>query len=447
MAYLWIALLCGLAFAANHAPPYSNPWCSEGKSCSDDSQCKQANGVNGACCSGVCRNFQLARGELCGASLPASCPSCDNNLKCADAGNGQFRCEQQNVATGCLCNSTNGNCISTQPCLPSGYCGASSVAPGGRCEVNSQCYSNSVCNGTCQPVPNSADCTTQDVLSNLCLPGSICASNSKCTPIAQINQGCSADYECAQPGLWCANNNLCANRAALGANCTGTTSCVLSSLCNSGTCVTPRTVAGSASCTQDDACVSGICGGAHNCTRTHFAAAGQACNADLDCPFGASCQGNKTCTPSGLQTSCDPTLSGGDMDKECQGSNDLFCSCSGLCLATDAAIEPTGTATSDCQAAKDALSQYHLGNLKGIDTTSLTSAQRTAIATDQCCKNCNQDVRVSQIGISVNCATKTIAQPSLDSCGLFSVWSHDRKLPGNHSCKQEESCREFRSCF
>jgi len=117
---------------------------------------------------------------------------------------------------------------------------------------------------------------------------------------------------------------------------------------------------------------------------------------------------------------CDPTLGGGDMDKQCQGSNDLYCSCSGLCLVTDSAIDPTGTTISACDQAKQTVSKYKLDNLKSIDTDSLTVDQRTAIATNQCCKNCGKEDRVSQLGVSVNCADKTISQPTYDSCGLFS---------------------------
>jgi hypothetical protein len=111
------------------------------------------------------------------------------------------------------------------------------------------------------------------------------------------------------------------------------------------------------------------------------------------------------------------------MDKQCQGSNELYCSCGGKCLATDAAILPTsGTATSDCQVAKDLISKFKLGDLKKIDISSLTNEQRTAIATDQCCRNCNKDDRVSKVGVLINCAEpKSISQPTYDSCGLFSA--------------------------
>jgi hypothetical protein len=106
------------------------------------------------------------------------------------------------------------------------------------------------------------------------------------------------------------------------------------------------------------------------------------------------------------------------MDKQCQHSNDLYCACSGICLATDAAIMPTGAVTTGCQAAKDAIAK--LSDLHKIDISSLTAAQRTSIATDQCCRNCNKDDRVSKIGASINCMDYSVSQ-STGSCGVFAV--------------------------
>jgi hypothetical protein len=108
------------------------------------------------------------------------------------------------------------------------------------------------------------------------------------------------------------------------------------------------------------------------------------------------------------------------MDKECQGSDDLYCSCAGKCLATDAAILPQGTATSDCEVAKDALSKFNFDDLKKIAPDSLSPATQKNIATDQCCRNCNKDDRVSKIGVVIDCVAKTIARPpATDLCNVL----------------------------
>jgi hypothetical protein len=110
------------------------------------------------------------------------------------------------------------------------------------------------------------------------------------------------------------------------------------------------------------------------------------------------------------------------MDKQCQGSDELYCACSGKCLATDAAILPVGTATSDCERAKDALSKFKFDDLKKIDVSGLSAEQRTNIAIDQCCRNCNKDDRVSKLGVLVDCVARTVSQPSsVDSCNILGV--------------------------
>lgn len=116
---------------------------------------------------------------------------------------------------------------------------------------------------------------------------------------------------------------------------------------------------------------------------------------------------------------CNPTLGGSDMDKQCQGSLDLYCTCGGRCVPTDAAILPTGPVASDCDIAKEAVSKMNLKDITKIDVSSFDASQRTALATLQCCKNCNKGFRVSSVGFSVDCATKTLSQ-SL-SCGLYTA--------------------------
>jgi hypothetical protein len=384
---VWLSVLCGLAFGANHAGQY-NAWCWESKPCTESNQCKQENGLTGVCCLGKCRSVKLGRGELCGASLKdTTCPSCDDRLACVDTGGSVFRCEQQDILNGCPCvANVSKNCISTQPCLPSGVCGPSLVALNGRCEVGSQCYPQAICNGTCQAIPDGKGCPPGTP--NICLPTSACFKNGNCAPILQIGASCQEDYECAPPNLYCAPSKTCTTRANFGANCSGISplACVSPNLCQ-GTCVAPRSMADNSDCTLADACVSGICTGG-KCTRTHFVQAGGDCTADLDCPFGASCSSTKKCTVSGLDEMCDPTLGGTNADRQCQGSNDLYCSCAGRCVATDESISPVGSSTSECQAAKNslAISGYKLDELRKIDITSLTLAQ----------KNRSRDLRMLQ---------------------------------------------------
>lgn len=108
------------------------------------------------------------------------------------------------------------------------------------------------------------------------------------------------------------------------------------------------------------------------------------------------------------------------MDKQCQGSLDLYCTCAGLCVPTDAAILPTGPLASDCETAKDIVSKMNLKDLTKLDVNSFTAPQRTALATFQCCKNCNKGARVSSLGFSVDCTAKTISQATLN-CGVYSA--------------------------
>jgi len=107
------------------------------------------------------------------------------------------------------------------------------------------------------------------------------------------------------------------------------------------------------------------------------------------------------------------------MDAQCQGSVDLYCSCGGVCLPTDAAILPTGPVASDCQTAKDLIANLNK-NVAQLDLSGLSSAQRSALATDQCCRNCNKGMRLSQVGFLVDCATKTISSAP-PQCNLFSL--------------------------
>jgi len=409
-------LLFGLALGANNAPPYDNAWCWEGKPCTDKSQCKEPNGVQGACCNGVCRNYNLGRGELCGPSLSdSSCPPCDANLKCAvvPGTSNTNQCQLQNAEDGCLCTSAvTGNCINL--CLPSGYCGPSNVLPGGSCETTQQCYQQSICNVTCQPIPDGQNCPNPGAPFNLCLTTSVCLSGGKCGPPVAFGVTCGQDYDCIQPDLWCSNKH-CANRTAIGSSCSAT-ACVVGALCNSGTCVNPRTVADNAACTDPNACVSGYCAGG-TCTPTHFRTAGQSCIADEDCVFGATCQ-NKACTASGLNMACDPTLGGGAMDAQCEYSNDLYCSCDGICLPTDSAILPSGPVVSACQTAKQAVEQLNLKTITSTDINSLTPAERTDLATFQCCTKCNKGARISSVGCTVDCAAKTVSEAPV-TCGAF----------------------------
>jgi len=117
---------------------------------------------------------------------------------------------------------------------------------------------------------------------------------------------------------------------------------------------------------------------------------------------------------------CDPTLGGSAMDAQCEYSNDLYCSCDGVCLPTDAAILPTGPVISTCAQAKQDVAKIDLKDLSQIDVSSLTAAERTALATFQCCTNCDKGARVSGVGYLVNCADKTISQATL-ACGAFAT--------------------------
>lgn len=422
MVLVWV-LLCAVAFGANHAGDYDNAWCWEGKVCTENGQCKQPNGVNGACCLGKCRHEKLSRGELCGSSLPDStCPGCDNNLACSDTGNKVMKCEQQALANGCPCNGT-AKCISTQPCLSiSGVCGPKEVLPGGACEVKEQCYANSLCtSGKCQRIVNGQTCSIKGSL-DLCVEGSVCSDKGDCITIVVSGKTCAQDYECAAAQYCVAASNQCSNRAVLLGTCTGTGqgSCVVNTLCNSGICVTPRTVADGQVCSEAFACVSGTCSNG-KCIRTHFATAGQDCTAHLDCEFGATCLGTKKCSPSGLGTQCEPTLNGGDMDKECQGSNDLYCSCAGQCLAIAKAILPqSSSATSKCQAAKDALAGLKVDDLKKIDIPTDATVRKN-IAIDQCCRRCSKDDRVSIVGVMIDCSTEILTVPAAtaDFCSIL----------------------------
>lgn len=288
--------------------------------------------------SGVCKK---KNGQPCSAGSECSSGACIDNTCCGDTSCGSVACRSCANATGTcttvVANADDGPCTGANTCNAAGVCKKKS---GQGCSAGTECASancvddtccTTTCTTPCRSCANAAGtCTT--LVSNqedgtACNGINSCDASGNCKK--KTGQGCSAGTECVTGN--CVDSYCC--DTACSGGCDACSAAAGAS--QNGTC----TVLSAGAAGQ---CSPYKCGGTAVCPTT--------CSSDGNCAAGYYCSGNACLPKKALGASCSNT-------NECTSTycaDGVCCNttCTGKCMACDAANKQSGTSSGTCDAAK-----------------------------------------------------------------------------------------------
>ena len=276
--------------------------CSDNNHCTENDTC-----INGLCLGVIktCGDDNICTTNICNTTN-GECITTNNALQCDDG----LMCTFNDICSNGTCSGTPVICDLSTNCLNhtcnhhTGNCEFNFIV--GPCDDLDNCTENDFCiNGLCQGTPKDCD------------DGNICSSTQCDTMTGNcvaINNNQSCDDSNA-----CTSNDLCINGECIGTpkECNGTTECV-NHTCNiiTGMCEFKLLLGDCTdgdNCTENDTCINGICTGIpKNCND------GNICSTDECNPMTGNCietNNNQQCDDNDMCTISDVCVNG-----TCQGT-------------------------------------------------------------------------------------------------------------------------------
>lgn len=320
-------LICDHALNS-HAWSFNNSvTCSDGDPCTINDTCGA-----GVCSGGGqknCDDNNICTDNICDSTLPNGCKNQPVVAICADSVCNGLIYTAAAMCIGGMCptptpvNCDDSNICTTDECTATGCRHTANTLP---CNDNTACTSNDTCNNSvCSGTPYTCPITGDCILSSACNGSGGCTDTPKTAGVACTSDGspcttdvCNATGTCVHNavanGQPCNDNNLCTtgdtclNGACSNGNdvvCQPLDTCHVAGTCNAGTGICSNPLKGNGeSCNDGNACTSGDVCTDGNCAGPIF----NSCPALDSCHNDGSCNpttGACTYTTKGDGTACD----------------------------------------------------------------------------------------------------------------------------------------------